>query len=133
MAQVPEDAAKRIKSIRTQYGLRQQELADRLGVTQITISRWEQGRSTPQPAYWRRIELAEKKGLKWLTESEEWAMVQKPNNTSATRDFLANSERCWAYLEAQRLAASIRSIQHSPKNHPLLTLSLTKILPCTSI
>jgi len=106
MAQVPEDAAKRIKSIRTQYGLRQQELADRLGVTQITISRWEQGRSTPQPAYWRRIELAEKKGLKWLTESEEWAMVQKPNNTSATRDFLANSERCWAYLEAQRLAAS---------------------------
>ena len=74
-ADVPKDAARRIKSIRTQYGLRQIELADRLGVTQVTVSRWEQAKSTPQPSYWRRIELAEKKGLKWLTESEEWARV----------------------------------------------------------
>ena len=106
-ADVPKDAARRIKSIRTQYGLRQIELADRLGVTQVTVSRWEQAKSTPQPSYWRRIELAEKKGLKWLTESEEWARAQSPTDGNlVTRDFLADSERCWAYLEAQRLAAS---------------------------
>ena len=105
-AEVPQDTARRIKSIRTQYGLRQIELADRLGVTQVTVSRWEQSKSIPQPAYWRRIELAEKKGLKWLTESEEWAQVQSPADESTIRDFLADSERCWAYLEAQRLAAS---------------------------
>ena len=105
-AVIPEDAASRIKSLRTQYGLRQVELANRLGVTQVTVSRWEKAKSIPQPAYWRRIELAEKKGLKWLTESEEWAQVQSPNGESSVRDFLANGERCWAYLEAQRLAAS---------------------------
>ena len=105
-AVIPEDAASRIKSLRTQYGLRQVELANRLGVTQVTVSRWEKAKSIPQPAYWRRIELAEKKGLKWLTESEEWTQVQSPTEESSVRDFLANGERCWAYLEAQRLAAS---------------------------
>ena len=102
-----DDAPRRIKSLRTQYGLNQTELANRLGVTQVTISRWEQGRVAPQPAYWRKIELAEKKGLKWLTESEEWAQVQSLESTAGTiRDFLGDSEKCWAYLEAQRLAAS---------------------------
>ena len=102
-----DDAPRRIKSLRTQYGLNQTELANRLGVTQVTISRWEQGRVAPQPAYWRKIELAEKKGLKWLTESEEWAQVQSLESaTSTIRDFLGDSEKCWAYLEAQRLAAS---------------------------
>ena len=104
---VPDNAGRRVKSLRTQYGLSQGELAEKLGVTQVSISRWEKEKVRPQPAYWRRIELAEKRGLKWLTESEEWALVQsKSNNASAVRDFLGYAEKCWSYLEAQRLAAS---------------------------
>jgi putative transcriptional regulator len=41
------DAA-RVKALRDELGLTQQQLADRLGVRQQTISEWEQGVYTPR-------------------------------------------------------------------------------------
>lgn len=40
--------AKRIKSIRIDANLSQEELAARLGVGQKTVSRWESGRGEPR-------------------------------------------------------------------------------------
>ena len=41
------DFSKRLKKYRTDLGLKQEELADKIGVSQKTISSWEVGRSEP--------------------------------------------------------------------------------------
>ncbi|MGI8553422.1 MAG: ATP-binding protein, partial [Dehalococcoidia bacterium] len=49
------DAPGRVKRLRTRLGLTQTGLAERLGVTYVTVSRWETGQSHPSAAAWRRI------------------------------------------------------------------------------
>jgi len=44
-----------IMSIRRQAGLTQKDLADRLGVTQVMISKWESGTRNPTAKTMRRI------------------------------------------------------------------------------
>ena len=39
--------ARRIKELRIKHGMWQQEMADSLGTTKATISRWEAGKHTP--------------------------------------------------------------------------------------
>ncbi len=45
-----------VKARRSDLGLTQRALADRLGVSQTTLSRWEAGRSTPSPEQLRQLE-----------------------------------------------------------------------------
>ncbi|KDA99143.1 helix-turn-helix transcriptional regulator [Lactobacillus gasseri] len=40
-----------LKSLRVGAGLTQAELAKRLGVTNVTVSRWERGEAVPKPKY----------------------------------------------------------------------------------
>ena len=40
-----------LKSLRVGAGLTQTELAKRLGVTNVTVSRWERGEAIPKPKY----------------------------------------------------------------------------------
>ncbi len=47
-----------IRDRRIQFGWTQQQLADKLGVTDITISNWENGHSCPQPSNLQAIENA---------------------------------------------------------------------------
>ena len=55
--------AKEIAKLREQLNLTQRELADRLKVDAITVSRWELGTSRPQPGARKRLErLARKVG-----------------------------------------------------------------------
>ena len=44
-----------VKSLREAAGLTQQQLADELGVTNMTVSRWEREETTPLPAFERQI------------------------------------------------------------------------------
>lgn len=41
------DIAKRIKAFRIQYGYTQVYVADKIGVTRVTISNWEKGNTLP--------------------------------------------------------------------------------------
>ncbi|QQS11049.1 MAG: helix-turn-helix transcriptional regulator [Rhodospirillales bacterium] len=43
------DLGQRVKTLRKQHGLTQQEFATRLGVTQPTVHRWEKGAFEPDP------------------------------------------------------------------------------------
>jgi transcriptional regulator with XRE-family HTH domain len=52
----PDGLAERIRIYRLQRGMTQRELADRLGVTQQSVARWEQG-SPPRRYMLRAIEL----------------------------------------------------------------------------
>jgi len=49
MAEVPNNYADLVKSKRLARGWTQAELAEKLGMTNVTISRWETGRVEPQP------------------------------------------------------------------------------------
>lgn len=40
-----------LKSLRVGAGLTQAELAKQLGVTNVTVSRWERGEAVPKPKY----------------------------------------------------------------------------------
>lgn len=51
----------RIRTLRESMGLTQAEFADRVGVKQSTISRWESGKETPE--YGFRVELAKLAGM----------------------------------------------------------------------
>lgn len=46
-----------IRALRTRYGWTQKELAARLGTDDVTVSRWERGRSKPRPSALRRLEV----------------------------------------------------------------------------
>lgn len=45
-----------IRSLREKTGLTQEKFATKLGVTLLTISRWENGRAKPSPLAMQRIE-----------------------------------------------------------------------------
>lgn len=59
--QEPEDYSKRIKSIRQQLGLSQEELAHKLGVSFTSVNRWENGQTKPSKLARKQIDLLSKK------------------------------------------------------------------------
>ena len=44
-----------IKAIRNQLGLTQKQLADKLGVTHISVWKWEKGRAKPHKTFESKI------------------------------------------------------------------------------
>jgi len=106
-----QNIASRVQSIRQSLGLTQTELAERLGVTVATVSRWESGQSRPNPL-----------AVKALTSLEE-ATYHQAHPASTRRvypaaeargpyglasppppmDFLAESETVRLFVEGQRL------------------------------
>ena len=50
----------RVKRLRQRLGLSQQQLAERLGVTLGSISRWELGKSGPIKPYLEKLEALER-------------------------------------------------------------------------
>ena len=50
----------RVRRLRDKLGLTQQQLADRLGVTVGSVSRWELGKSGPIRPYLEKIEALER-------------------------------------------------------------------------
>ncbi len=58
----------RIRALRKQLGLSQIEFAALLGVSNVTVNRWEHDRALPQPAMLVRLERAGQDGLDALRE-----------------------------------------------------------------
>lgn len=56
-----DDYSKRIKSIRQQLGLSQEELAHKLGVSFTSVNRWENGQTKPSKLAKKQIDLLSKK------------------------------------------------------------------------
>jgi putative transcriptional regulator len=57
---VPQNFADSIRGLRLAMRLTQTEFAEELGVTQVTVSRWETGYSKPSPLAWRAVKLLER-------------------------------------------------------------------------
>ncbi len=59
----------RIKALRARLNLTQKALGDLLGVSNVTVNRWENDKALPQPATLDRLHRAETDGLHALTTS----------------------------------------------------------------
>lgn len=60
---MPGAVAARLDSIKVHAGVRGREIAQLLGTTEQTISRWQQGRADPQPT-----KLSQLLELEWLAD-----------------------------------------------------------------
>lgn len=59
----PRGVVARLDAIRSRAGVRSREVADLLGTTPRTVSRWRSGKVEPQPSYLNRLLY-----LEWLAE-----------------------------------------------------------------
>ena len=50
-----------LKNVRTVKGISQEKLAQKLSVSQKTVSSWEVGRTTPKPSQMQQIEVPKEK------------------------------------------------------------------------
>lgn len=99
----------RIRTLRAKLELTQTRLAEFLGVTNVTISRWENGAVEPSPLALEKIELAERYGLDGLTlDRAELARrkAQAEANVAGptTLDFQGDPEDVRLVVEAERLS-----------------------------
>lgn len=58
---MPGAVAAKLDSIKDKAGIRSREVADLMGTTPQTVSRWQQGRVDPQPSHLQRLLT-----LEWL-------------------------------------------------------------------
>jgi transcriptional regulator with XRE-family HTH domain len=70
---MPGAVAAKLDSIKDKAGIRAHEVADMVGATPQTVSRWQQGRVDPQPAHLHRLLT-----LEWL--ASELAELYAPDD-----------------------------------------------------
>lgn len=88
-----------IRSRRSARGWTQAELAEKLGVTNVTISRWEKRKVTPSPSTWEKF-------IAVAGDSPEGAQVAERKRAAPQGpvDFLGNGLAVRALIEGERLA-----------------------------
>jgi superfamily II DNA/RNA helicase/transcriptional regulator with XRE-family HTH domain len=95
---IPADYRQKIRNLRRTLGLKQPDFAALVGVSPITISRWENGQNDPTELAWARIdELANRGATPMGTLTH--GMTNRPQ-----LDFGADPESVAAVAEAVRLA-----------------------------
>ena len=98
MAQVPKDYPEVVRTKRLARGWSQAELAERIGMTNVTVSRWEKGRVEPLPAYWEKfLEVVD--GRKAGRTALEKSRVRLQ-----AVDFMGDGMAVRAMVEGERLA-----------------------------
>ncbi|MDZ4177946.1 MAG: helix-turn-helix domain-containing protein, partial [Coriobacteriia bacterium] len=94
-----DDYAERIKRLRVEFGLTQQSLADRLGVSFATINRWENKQTKPSRIYWTHLKQLE------VREAEAAVPYGKPDEKiPSILDFTAKPEVVKVLAEGERLS-----------------------------
>jgi superfamily II DNA or RNA helicase/transcriptional regulator with XRE-family HTH domain len=94
-----------VKSLRNHLGLTQTELADRLGVTYVTISRWENGQARPNRLAIRAMtSLAESSNpTSQGSQVREGAAPYNATSRPVLTDFQADPELVRLFVEGERL------------------------------
>jgi len=87
------ESAQRLRALRGRLGLNQIELAQRLGVTSITISRWENGQVEPNAAAQQKIEALD-------LETHTLTVDTEPNGVI---DFGSDPQTVRAIVEGERV------------------------------
>ena len=94
-----EDYAQSIKRLRVEIGLTQQALADRLGVSYVTVNRWENSKTKPSKLYWAQL-----RQLAGSVAEESAAYGKSEPKPPAVLDFTAQAEVVKVLAEGERLS-----------------------------
>ena len=97
-----EDFPQRIRRMRGVKGLTQTQFAELVGVSYVTVNRWENGQSRPNKLAWRRIAEIETQP-DHVMEGTDVEYDAGPT-TPPSLDFSANPDAVSAVAEAHRLA-----------------------------
>ncbi len=89
----------RIKQFRAERGLTQQALADRLGVSFVTVNRWENGQSRPSQLSWNQL-----RQLETIVAEEMTPYGNKEEKPPVILDFTAQPEVVKVLAEGERLS-----------------------------
>ena len=89
-----------VRQLRQRIGLTQQQFAERLLVTPLTVLRWEAGQSTPRPLAAAKLRELEQEFAANQTPNQPRARTQEP----PPLDFAGNPDALLAVAEAHRLA-----------------------------
>ena len=89
----------RIRQLRGRIGLTQQSLADCLGVSFVTVNRWENGKVKPSQLSWNQLRLLEVGGCE-----TDRPYASKADTPQAILDFTAQPEVLKALAEGERLS-----------------------------
>jgi superfamily II DNA or RNA helicase/DNA-binding XRE family transcriptional regulator len=104
--QVPPDFPSRVKQVRERLGLSQARFAGLLGVSTLSVKKWEQGQSTPFISTWQQIVQMEQSGLNDHTVAA--GVLRDPQvayqAAPPTLDFTSRPEVVRAVVEAHRLS-----------------------------
>lgn len=84
--QRPEWAGK-IRLARIKAGLKQQDLAEKLGVSQSTITAWETGKTRPPVRYWQSIEYVISAGIYDALTQDTGFISNTRSGYRGTQDF----------------------------------------------
>ncbi len=100
-AYLAKDFPQRIRRLRGAKGLTQTQFAELVGVSYVTVNRWENGQSRPNKLAWRRIAEIETPPLHVMEDAGEYDAGRKnlPN-----LDFSGDPAAVSAVAEAHRLA-----------------------------
>lgn len=112
---IPDDFATQIRELRTRLGLTQVRLAELLGVSFVSINRWENGQARPSALAWRRLgQFAEQRGTVLgavvaepsaaFRVAEQPADLQAEGAPERSPDFSTLPDVVLAVAEAERLS-----------------------------
>ena len=97
MIQVPKNYPEIVRTKRLARSWSQTELAERIGMTNVTVSRWEKGRVEPLPAYWEKF-------LEVVGGQKQAELRTRKARPPATVDFMGDGLAVRAMVEGERLA-----------------------------
>ncbi|MGC8990645.1 MAG: helix-turn-helix domain-containing protein, partial [Verrucomicrobiia bacterium] len=103
--QVPPDFARRILEVRGKLGLTQVGFAERLGVSHISVCRWEKGKAKPGFSLWKQVlKLEEEAFGATAPANQELLPGLGPEGTSGQGlSFACRPEVVASVVEAERL------------------------------
>ncbi len=117
------DYSEQIKRLRAKFELTQRALADRLGVSFVTVNRWENEQAKPSQLSWNQLRQLEKDLLDEATPALSRELNKKSSRPSIL-DFTARPDIVKLLAEGERLsfghlanpafAAEISNIDHLP-------------------
>ena len=136
----PPDFAERITLMRAKYDLTQTQLADLLGVSYATVSRWEHAIARPSPQFWQVIAQVEQRGPEAFNASYGRASlgtgVREINGTyatsSAASDATANAPALAPFTAAPeevRLAVEAYRLEYGYLVNPAFATEISLIEP----
>ena len=103
------DASQRLRALRAKYGLTQVRLAALMGVSGVTVNRWENGAVQPSPLALQKLEVAERFGPDGLASDRGVPAAIAAEQTLAPAvavsiDFGGDPEDLRLVVEAERLS-----------------------------